>query len=109
MTNHIGQRQLTFLRWTANGMGLACVLLIVGAGYEVHHLLRQKCKALEQQRQADRTLIASADNVRAQHAGSEQQLRSLNEELSELKTRLPTAPNEAEFLAQLSTLSERSV
>jgi Tfp pilus assembly protein PilO len=71
-------------------------------------LLRQKCNTLEQQRQRDLAVIAGADEVRAQHAAARQQLRSLNETLADLKIRLPAAPNEAEFLAQLSAVSERS-
>jgi len=109
MSYHAGQRHLMLLRWSAAGIGAASVLLVTIAAYQAHHMLRQRCNAVDEQQRQDTALIASADKVKADHDQAAQRLQTLKGTLSDLKSRIPNSPNEAEFLAQFSTLAERSL
>src|ERR1051326_2771770 len=108
MISRTAQKQLTLLRWSANAIGAAGVIVVLLGAYHAHRLLGQERSALEDRRNRDLALMASAKQLTAQRDDAVQRLRTLDAQLQELKSRLPSSPNEAEFLAQLSALAERS-
>jgi Tfp pilus assembly protein PilO len=108
MDSSTGHKQLNLLLWGANGVGALTVLLLALAAGHIYHLLRHERDALEVQRRQDISLISRSVRVREQHATAAQNLQALRDTLADLKGHLPAAPNEAEFLAQLSALAEQS-
>ena len=108
MYRSTGHSQLNLLLWGANGVGALCVLLLAFAARHVYHNLRHERDKLEEQRRQDISLISRSVHVREQRDAAAQNLQTLRDTLSDLTSRLPAAPNEAEFLAQLSALADRS-
>jgi len=108
MINRTAQKKLTLLVWGTNSIAAICVLAFSFAAYQGHRMLVQERTSLEARRRDDLSLVAHAEQVRADREAATKQVESLNATLADLKSRLPSSPKEAEFLSQLSTLAERS-
>lgn len=108
MINRTVSKQLKLLVWGTSAIGVLAVLATIAAAYQAQGLLHRERQTLDARRRDDLELLARAEQVRAERESAARQLESLQGELADLKSRIPATPNEAEFLAQLSKLAERS-
>lgn len=108
MINRTVQKKLTMLVWGTHAIGAICVIALLCAAYYAYGLLGRERESLDARRRDDLSLVARAEQVRADREAAARQLQSFSDTLNDLKSRLPSSPKEAEFLAQLSALAERS-
>src|SRR5262245_21856287 len=108
MANRAGEKHLRWLHWGSNALGAAVALIILFGAQKAHDFMRREAMSLDQQLQDDLSRMSRADELRSQRELAARTLQSLYNQLDDLKNRIPATPNEAEFLAQLSELAERS-
>jgi Tfp pilus assembly protein PilO len=106
--NRTAHKQLTLLVWGASAIGALAVLAIVVAAYQVYWIMDRERESLEALRRDDLALVARAGHIRSEREAAERQLQSLTQTLADLTSRIPSSPKEAEFLAQISKLAERT-
>jgi len=108
MIHRAAQNKLMFVGWSTNALGALAVLAIGVSAYQAYGWLGSEREMIEARRRDDLALMARAEQVRAEHETATSYLASLNAQLTDLKNRLPSSPQEAEFLAQLSRLAEHT-
>jgi Tfp pilus assembly protein PilO len=108
MFNRSAQKKLTVVVWGTNTMGALVVLAIVVSAFQLHGWLGRECASSEARRRDDMAVLARAEQIRADRETAALQLSSLNDQLADIKSRLPPSPKEAEFLSQVSSLAEHS-
>jgi len=108
MINRTAQKQLSIVIWGTNALGALATLAIIVLAYQANCLLGRERELLEAAQREDLQLLARAELVRADSESAVRQLASFNGTLADLKSRIPATPKEAEFLAQVSALAERS-
>ena len=108
MINRTQQKKLTLLVWSTHAIGAIGVLALLFAAYYAHGWLGRERESQEARRCADLSLLARKEQVRADREAAAARLQLVGDTLNDLKSRIPSSPKEAEFLAQISTLAEKS-
>src|SRR5882724_4510815 len=108
MINRTAQKKLAMLVWGTSALGAVALAASVVAAYQVHCVVDRERHLLEERRRDDLSLLARAEQVRADRDTAQARLDLLTSKLAKLKSYLPPSPKEAEFLAQVSALAERS-
>jgi Tfp pilus assembly protein PilO len=108
MINRTAKKQLTLVVWGTNLLGVLAALAVIVSAYHAHVWLGCEREVFEGRQRDDMALLARAKQVQADRESAAKQLATFKEQLADLKSRLPSSPKEAEFLAQLSQLAEHS-
>ncbi|HEY2413099.1 MAG TPA: type 4a pilus biogenesis protein PilO [Pirellulaceae bacterium] len=108
MINRTAQKKRTLVIWGTNLLGVLAALATIVAAYRAHNWLRRERELVQARQRDDMVLLARAEQVQADRESAAKQLATLAEQLADLKSRLPSSPKEAEFLAQLSKLAENT-
>lgn len=90
-------------------LGGVLVTLVIGiTGWSGAAVLRERIVYLEQYRQQEMALLERSREIHANHDLLTQQCEAVEESVKVLRDRLPSAPEETQFLQQISDLAERT-
>lgn len=92
-----------------HGVGLFITLAaIAGTGLTAHGLLSREWSEIHRRTLEARTYLKTAPSIREHHAAAVKQMRQEEERLESLMARIPTTPQESEFLAELTRLAREA-
>lgn len=92
-----------------HGGGLLLTLgSVLGSGLAAHALLSREWSEIRRRTQEARAYLATAESIRDHHAAAVKQMRQEEVRLESLLARIPTTPQESEFLAELTRLAREA-
>jgi type IV pilus assembly protein PilO len=98
---------LVKLGWSLHGLGLAASLAAAGLTYAlVFRPLETSRRESAARREEIAMLLQSVDQLRSQRDGLRKALADVDRERISLLARVPDAPQEADFLSQISCLAD---
>lgn len=87
---------------------LVTVGTVAGAGFGASALLSREWTDIRQRTEVARAFLATAPEIRNHHAEAVKRKRQEEARLESLLARIPTTPQESEFLAELTRLARES-
>lgn len=106
MYSVIAANKLRRLKWLLHAAGLFLTLgTVAGSGLGVFQLLSREWSDIRRRSSAAESYLATANSIREHHAEAVKQLRQEELRLELLLARIPTTPQESEFLAELTRLA----
>jgi type IV pilus assembly protein PilO len=109
MLEHDIDRKLTTLGWCLHGAAFAIALLVAVSIYGlVLRPLKQNTESAERRVETLEASLAEADALQAEYERLSQQVANCNRRAARLARRVPTEPQEAEFLSELQAAASRA-
>lgn len=106
MYSVIAAKKLKRLKWLLHVSGLFVTLgTVAGSGLGVFQLLSREWSDIHRRSSAAQAYLSTAHRIREHHAEALRQLRQEEVRLELLLARIPTTPQESEFLAELTRLA----
>jgi Tfp pilus assembly protein PilO len=106
MDSSMSTSRLKRLGLLLHGGGLLLTLsIVIGVGFGSYALLSREWSDIHRRTAEARAYLATAPAIRNQHADAIKRLRNEEVRLESLLARIPTTPQESEFLAELTRLA----